>query len=268
MVTSTLIKDYAYVRTHLTCATYDAIYLSPHLDDVAFSCSGTICAQKAQGLRVLVITLFAGEPRPPYSPLAQAYHQLWGLAADASPYRRRQEEDEQAMRALEVDFLWLNWLDAIYRLPNLADFSQINDYASDFSHDAAFPLLQEWLLDLQRAYPGATLVAPLGIGGHRDHRLVFQAVLKAPSSARKLFYEDFPYAAYHVEEAAELARIYQLAPLHIDIARFLDRRILITGLYQSQHAMLFYPPSAFGETIRAYAGEGRQAGWRERYWRL
>src|SRR5947209_13242613 len=38
------------------------IYLSPHFDDVVFSCGGTLGVQVSVGLRPLVITIFAGIP--------------------------------------------------------------------------------------------------------------------------------------------------------------------------------------------------------------
>ena len=36
------------------------IFLSPHLDDVVYSCGGTLGVQVSTGLRPLVITVFAG----------------------------------------------------------------------------------------------------------------------------------------------------------------------------------------------------------------
>src|SRR5690242_1852845 len=122
-MTSKLLKNYSYAGKAITSEEYDYIYISPHLDDVAFSCGGTICTYKAQGLRVLVVTLFAGDPQLPFPPLAQTYHQLWQVPEGISPYQIRREEDEKAMSALGVDYLWLNWLEVIYRAPDLSDFS-------------------------------------------------------------------------------------------------------------------------------------------------
>lgn len=262
-----VLKDYTYAREAITCDDYDYIYLSPHLDDVALSCGGAICAHRAQGLRVLIVTLFAGDPRPPFSPLAQAFHQLWEIPESAPPYQKRKEEDEKAMLALKVDFLWLNWLDAIYRIPDLSDFSQINSYESNFSQDPAYPVLQQWLIDLQAVYPGATIVVPLGIGGHRDHRLLFHVAHNTLNDTRLLFFEDFPYVAYRPEEVVELTKLHNLSPVQIDISHYLEKRIHITGFYQSQHTMLFYPPSSFGETIRDYAYREKQYHFSECYWK-
>jgi LmbE family N-acetylglucosaminyl deacetylase len=263
-----LLKNYAFTSDTLTNKDYDYIYISPHLDDVAFSCGGSICAYKAQGFRMLVVTLFAGDPRPPFPPLAQVYHQLWQVPEGIPPYQTRKAEDERAMAALGVDYVWLNWLDVIYRAPELSDFSEINDSTAAVQHDPLFPTLCQWLIDLQTTYPNATILVPLGIGEHRDHRMVFQAAFTTLDHATLLFFEDFPYVAYLPEEIPARVRAYNLAPLEVDISQYLEQRIDITGLYQSQHAMLFYPPSSFRERIRAYARAGEQDRFIERYWRV
>ncbi len=267
-MTSELLKNYSYARKVLTCEDYEYIYISPHLDDVTFSCSGTICTYKAQGLHVLVVTLFAGDPQPPFPPLARACHQLWQIPEGVPPYHMRKAEDERAMSALGVDYLWLNWLEVIYRAPDLSDFSEINDYHADFHHDPLFSTLCQWLVELHAAYPSATIVVPLGVGGHRDHRMVFQAALDVLDRARLLFFEDFPYAAYLPEEAVAVASSYDLAPLEVDISHCLEQRIHAANFYQSQHAMLFYPPSSFREMIKEYAHRGEQHRFVERYWKF
>lgn len=265
-MTGELFTNYAYAKKVLTRDEYAFIYLSPHLDDVAFSCSGSICAQQAQGLYALVVTLCAGNPEPPFSPLAQACHQLWQVPEGVPPYQARQREDEQAMAALGVDFAWLNWLELIYRLPTLSDFSEINASQAAFEHDPLFTPLCRWLTDLHATYPRATIVVPLGIGAHRDHCLLFQAALHALDRSTLLCFEDFPYVTYFPEETAELVKSYTLLPLEMDISDYLERRVQATSFYTSQHAMLFYPPSSFEETIRAYTSTGQH--FVERYWKF
>jgi len=265
---SELLKNYSYAGKSITHDDYDYIYISPHLDDVTFSCSGTICTYKAQGFHVLVATLFAGDPQPPFPPLARACHQLWQVPEGISPYQIRKAEDEKAMSALGVDYLWLNWLEVIYRDPNLSDFTDINDYNADFHHDPIFPTLRQWLVDLHTTYPSATIVVPLGIGGHRDHRVIFHAALNVLDHATLLFFEDFPYAAYLPEETMELVKSYNLTPLEVDISHYLEQRIHVAAFYQSQHAMLFFPPSSFADMIREYAHQGEQHHFVERYWKF
>jgi GlcNAc-PI de-N-acetylase len=90
-----LLPKYSYSEQHITHPTYDFIYISPHLDDVPLSCSGTICRQQAQGLNILVVTIFAGEPQPPFSPFVQSVHRSWHTPEER-PYQVRKEEERKA----------------------------------------------------------------------------------------------------------------------------------------------------------------------------
>ena len=94
-----LFSKYAYSEKVLTHADYDYIYISPHLDDVPLSCSGTIVQQKAQGLNILIVTVFAGDPEPPFSPFVQAFHRAWQVA-ETTPYRIRKAEERKVMAIL------------------------------------------------------------------------------------------------------------------------------------------------------------------------
>ena len=67
---------HSYIERQIAHSSYEYVFVSPHLDDVVLSCSGAICALREQGERVLVTTLFAGDPQPPFSPLAQSFHQI------------------------------------------------------------------------------------------------------------------------------------------------------------------------------------------------
>jgi hypothetical protein len=59
---------------------YRHIFLSPHFDDVVYSCGGTLGVQVCSGLHPLVITIFGGAPpaTTPLSPFAQYLHGQWG----------------------------------------------------------------------------------------------------------------------------------------------------------------------------------------------
>lgn len=43
--------------------TYEALYVSPHDDDVLASCPGRMLSERAQGMRALVVVAFSGAPR-------------------------------------------------------------------------------------------------------------------------------------------------------------------------------------------------------------
>ena len=173
---------------------YDAIYLSPHLDDAALSCGGNIFQQTAAGQRVLIVTVMAGSPDLTVdSPYVEALHSRWELAGDAAAQRRA--EDEEACRILGAEFLHLGVPDCIYRLDPVTGAPL---YLSD---DDIFGEVQpsEQSLVLTLAAQLAQLpaahqwYAPLTVGHHVDHLLVRAAAEQALGAAL-LYYEDYPYA--------------------------------------------------------------------------
>ena len=268
-----LLSRYPYSEQLITHSKFDFIYISPHLDDVTFSCSGTICRQQAQGLNILVVTLFAGEPQPPFTPFVQSVHRSWHVMEER-PYQVRKEEERKAMALLGVDYAWLDWLEILYRNPELAD-------ANDFFWEpgtsmipprdvALFTTLCAWFDDAALVYPEAQFVAPLGLGMHRDHQLVFQAALNTLDCDRVLFFEDFPYATYYSQdELIDYVKPYNMSFIEVDISECLKQRIAASEAYQSQIPTLFYRASSFQELIRTFTLEaGKQQRPIERYWKI
>jgi LmbE family N-acetylglucosaminyl deacetylase len=175
---------------------YDAVYLSPHLDDAVLSCGGQIHRRAAAGEAVLVVTVGAAdEPPPPWSDLATTLHRAWGGAAGVVARRRR--EDRAACRVLGADALHLGLPEAIYRrrgedgapfYPTLRSL-----FGAVAPEDAGFA--EAIVGELRRRLPAwGELVAPLGVGGHVDHVLTRRAAELLGSGA-PLLYEEFPYAA-------------------------------------------------------------------------
>lgn len=270
---SDLFTKYAYSEQAITHPNYDYIYISPHLDDVSLSCSGTLCRQKAQGLNILTVTLFAGEPQPPFSPFAQSVHSSWQTLEDR-PYQVRKEEERKAMTMLGVDYLWLDWLEILYRDPELSDISDLfcePDATAVHAHDASiFATLCFWLTDLSLAYSHAQIVVPLGLGWHRDHSLAFQAALDRLDHNHLLFFEDFPYATYYSgEELKEYVRPYNMIPIEVDISKCLELRIAASEAYQSQIPTFYYAAPSFRDLIREYTlAVGEQCCFAERFWKI
>jgi len=91
------------------------VYLSPHLDDVAFSCGGAVHEDARAGREPLVVTVCAAAPAPgaALSAFCREIHAAMGLGADAVAVRR--EEDCAALRLLGARGHWLDVPDAIYR---------------------------------------------------------------------------------------------------------------------------------------------------------
>jgi LmbE family N-acetylglucosaminyl deacetylase len=176
-------------------ARYDALYLSPHLDDVALSCGGSVAAQVQRGETVLVVTIAAGDPPPgPLSPLAETMHASWNLGRDA--VERRRAEDRAACARLGADWVHLPIPDCIYRLAGASGKWRCASRRDIFGplHPQDEELLAAIVARLAALPPANRLVAPLGIGGHVDHQLGRRAA-EACAHPSLGYYADQPYCA-------------------------------------------------------------------------
>jgi LmbE family N-acetylglucosaminyl deacetylase len=153
------------------------IFLSPHFDDVVYSCGGTLGVQVYDGLHPLVITVFGGAPAASVelSPFALEVHRSMGFRQDASAaVRARGQEDANALNYLQADYLWLDYPDAIYRgtPPYYTSSTQLmggDMHPGDLWIDRG---LAENLVALNDRLPDTVWYAPLGVGGHVDHQVV------------------------------------------------------------------------------------------------
>lgn len=184
---------------------YDAIYISPHLDDVALSCGGQIFLQTQRGERVLVVTVAAGEPQTAArSPFAQFLHHNWGFSASDGVAMRR-AEDVAACALLGAEALHWRLPDAIYRLNPGAQEPLYMSNEDIFGpvHPAEEGLVENVARFLGSLPPAGRVVAPLAIGNHVDHQLVRAAAVRVWRRAL-LFYEDYPYVQRDPQALAQL----------------------------------------------------------------
>ncbi len=95
------------------------IFLSPHYDDAVYSCGGTLAVQASVGLQPLVITVFGGIPPDDLqlsSFAAQIQREMGaGNITPAQLVANCRREDANALDLLHANYLWLDYLDAIYR---------------------------------------------------------------------------------------------------------------------------------------------------------
>ncbi len=237
---------------------YRHIYLSPHLDDAAFSCGGSIGLQTSCGLHVLVITAFAGVPQESQQPsnFASQMHQEGGLPA--SPHeavKARRREDKEAISTLGADTFWLDHLDAIYRgnppyyQNDEALFGQINQ--NDFILDEQ---LGAFLLEIYHRARLATFYVPLGVGHHVDHQLCCSAGDRlAQQGANVKFYEDFPYVA--TPGALETRRRELGSGLEaelVEVSGTLRLKEEALACYKSQISLLFGSPDRMQRSLEDY----------------
>jgi len=256
---------------------YRHIFLSPHFDDVVYSCGGTLGVQVSCGLRPLVITIFSGPPAPnqELSPLAIQEHRKMGVGVTQEPgyaIEVRQKEDAAALDYLQADYLWLDYPEAIYRgtPPYYTTVEQViggDVHPEDLRIDQQ---LAQDLLNLQSRLPDAAWYAPLGVGRHVDHQIVCSAADRLVQRGAKVyFYEDFPYVT---KEGALQARLQELGgayePELVEMSEMLPQRIKATYLYPSQIERNFPNQEAVRKIIESYTYSIRpvETVHLERYW--
>lgn len=185
------------------------LFLSPHLDDVALSCSALV-AELAPHHRVTVATFFTEAPPPPHTLSARAFLRQCGATGAQELYADRRAEDQAVMGGLGVDVVHLGLTEALFReraggatagrLPWPPMFTRA--YPTYRYHVVRGPIprrdrhtveaVGERLLDWVGRSGARTVVAPMGVGGHADHRIVADRAERLLPDA--VFYADLPYA--------------------------------------------------------------------------
>jgi LmbE family N-acetylglucosaminyl deacetylase len=245
------------------------LYLSPHMDDAVLSCGGQMAAQIERGERVRVLNIFAGIPDyTRLSAYAERQHNKWGRPAD--PVSTRRIEDERVLDDLGAEVEYWEFYDCIYRQANGEFLYTHHDAVFGPIHPAETALIATLTHNLRRlteTWPEAVFYAPIGAGGHVDHRLVrASAVALQRTGLPVQFYEDFPYVAREGvlgEAQAELPVTWTSHLTPIDVAR----KIATIAGYASQLLAVFHDPDAMPDVVRGYASSlATDEGYYERYW--
>jgi LmbE family N-acetylglucosaminyl deacetylase len=179
-----------------------AIFISPHLDDGVFSCGGYIQQLTAQGIKVVIATLFTADysGHLPLSELAKYALRVWGVGE--RPFAIRREEDWGAAKIIGATPVHLGLLDCVFRQDGNGDYlytKRVRDipvHTSDWRN--LEPVLQQTLRELFEQYSACNvrIFCPLAIGGHVDHIIVRRAVENLIDPAELYYYEDLPYALH------------------------------------------------------------------------
>lgn len=256
---------------------YRHIFLSPHFDDVVYSCGGTLGVQVSSGLRPLVITIFGGAPpaETEPSPFAIQIHRNMGFGATQSAVavvEARRKEDAAALDFLEADYLWLDYPEALYR-GTPANYTRQEELIGGNVHPSDLHLdkeLAQALLALQKRLPDTVWYAPLGIGKHIDHQIVCSAADRlAQNGAKVNLYEDFPYVT---KEEARSRRLQELGlalePTLVEMSEMLPLRLKASDMYASQTIPNFGSKETMFKEMERYTHSIRpvETVHLERYW--
>lgn len=199
-----------------------ALFVSPHLDDVAFSCGGTFAALATAGWRCTLLTCFTATVPDPRG-FALACQTDKGLAPDVDYMALRRAEDEAAAAILgAADVVHLPLAEAPHR---------------GYESAAALfgPVTDE--VDIPLNLDADLVFVCQGLGGHVDHQQVIRAVGGRWTHA----YADLPYAL-RVDDAPGGE-----GPVVADIATKLDA----CAAYTSQLGFQFGGEAAMREALGA-----------------
>jgi LmbE family N-acetylglucosaminyl deacetylase len=226
--------------------------VSPHLDDVAFSCGGVLATLSRAGWRVRVVTVFTATVTP-LSPFALACQLDKGLSADVDYMALRRDEDAVAMHCLGVD----EWehLD-LPEAPHRGYVSAADLFAGRHADDDVCQAVTSALaLRVARA---DLVLGPLGLGHHVDHGVVVDALddlERAGMDVPRLRYRDTPYAV----RLCSSTRADDEVPVEVGTA--MDDKIAACAAYVSQLGFQFGGPGGMSRALREFAAtEARRCG--------
>lgn len=232
--------------------------LSPHLDDAAFSCGGTLARLTSHGHEVTVATVFTASVPDP-SGFALACQTDKGLERDVDYMALRRGEDRAALAVLGVAWRHLEHREA----PHRGYGSAASLFAGVHDGDAVVEPVAADLADLADELNPDVVLAPQGRGGHVDHLQVIAAVLAADLVVPVAWYPDTPYVLRAPQAPMSRALPERLRELVVTLGPAdLDARCTAACAYASQLGFQFGGPATADAILRRYAeAEGRRRRW-------
>lgn len=233
-----------------------ALFLSPHLDDAAFSCGGLMAQLADAGWRTVMVTAFTASVVPATG-FALACQLDKGLDATVDYMALRRNEDRAAAAILGVtDLRWLDLPEAPHRgygsVPELFGAIRPDDDVWQVLAERIAAAIDELQPDL--------VMGPQGLGNHVDHRQMIRAVFDAVRHP-VAFYRDTPYAIRNPNAGSHVGN-NNVSEYVVGIAGGLDRKVAAASAYGSQIGFQFGGAASLGVALREFAvreGHGRPA---------
>jgi len=226
-----------------------ALFLSPHLDDVAFSCAGSLLSLMASGWNVCHCTVFtASVPNP--QGFALRCQTDKGIAPETDYMALRRLEDNDFARQTGIADV-RHWPFA--EAPHRGYESPPALFAGVRSGDDIWQPVAEGLQDLVSLLDASLVFAPQGLGNHVDHLQVIAAVRETIADDLVCWYPDMPYAIREPNALPSLlvpeGLTEQATALSEDV---MSRKIAGACAYASQIGFQFGGAAEVDRTLRAF----------------
>ena len=229
-----------------------ALFLSPHLDDVAFSCGGTLRRLADDpAWRVVLCTVFTATVDDPQG-FALRCQTDKGLAPEVDYMALRRAEDRAYADAAGVDDVW-HW--ELPEAPHRGYGSPFELFAGERPDDAVCQRVRDDLTSLDAELRPDLVFAPQGLGNHVDHLQTIRAALGVyPAAGKVLWYRDTPYAIREPgARPARLLDVAKLTPQRVSLSEeVLARKIAGCCCYGSQTPFQFGGADGVREKLTAF----------------
>ncbi len=235
-----------------------ALFLSPHLDDVAFSCGGTLLRLADDpAWRVVLCTVFAASVDDPQG-FALRCQTDKGIAPEVDYMALRRSEDATFAELAGVDDAW-HW--QLREAPHRGYESPAELFSGERADDTVWQSIRDDLTSLDAELRPDVVFAPQGLGNHVDHLQTIRAVLGVYAGGHRVcWYRDTPYAIR--EPSARPARALEnllLIQKRVTLSgEALERKIVGCCLYVSQIKFQFGGADSVREKLTAF--HRREAG--------
>lgn len=188
----------------------EILFISPHHDDLVYSCGGTILLMLNNKSNVCNLNIFS---------LSKWSSNVEISIDEISTVRKKEEKEVSELwgfRSIDLDFCdssyrGLNLFEELHTTVDTKLFVEISNAVSG--------VLQENKFDYA--------FLPMGIGNHIDH--LYANRLKEIITVPIIFYEDLPYAVFHKEKHA-----YCYNECLVDVSLYASDKIAAMYCYRSQ----------------------------------
>lgn len=206
---------------------YSRIFISPHPDDIAYSCFGTIFNTVCDPSSDVLVSIFTRSVFPKYDKNCPS-----------------ELEDEFSHERVLEDQNFCMWMKCDYVHLDFSDSSVRDDEDKNRIKEEVVASLRTILM----RNSSANVYIPLACKNHVDHEMVRDAVIEIFEECRYAFerlfvYEDLPYASLMSEnelkkQVAGLRRegdvAYRLAPVIVDVETCWKEKMKAFRMYMTQ----------------------------------